>query len=193
MEGVVIPMLQLHHQVVYLAAAPSGNEPEVLVRDAQFPGVLAALGATFALLAIVRFIGKRIGWDKKFDNVLRVVIAFFGFGGILSFLPLMGILSDLIGVFYTSFAEGSGWGTAGKWGVGVVSLVAAGVGVYMYFTKSTTQNLFIMVLLTLPFYSIPWIREVTLWWINNGAVPLWNGLVNAWDALTKLDNLTKGG
>jgi len=185
-------MLQQHLQVLYLAAAP-GNEPDVLVRNAKFPGVLAALGATFAVLAIVRFIGKRIGWSKKIDDVIRIVIAFFGFGGILSFLPLMGILSDLIGVFYTSFAEGSGWGTAGKWGVGIVSLAIAGVGVYMYFAKADTTNLIIMVLLTLPFYAIPEVRHITLWWINNGAVPIWDGLVSAWDALSKLDSLTKGG
>jgi hypothetical protein len=183
-----LPYYQGQDEGIVFAADP-GHADDLLVRDARFPGVLAALAATLIILSLLRLIGKRIGWSTKVDDVIRIVIAFFGFGGIMSFLPLVGILSDLIGVFYTSFAEGSNWGTAGKWGVGVVSLVAGGIGVYIYYKKANLINLLIMVLLTLPFYSIPWVRTVTAWWIGHAAIPFWNGFVAAWDALSKLSSL----
>jgi hypothetical protein len=182
-----------HHPLRDTVLAAANPAPNVLVQDAKFPGVLAALGATVLILFVFRFMGKRIGWDAKFDDIGRVAIGFFGFAGILSFFPLVGVISDIIGVFYNSFAQGSGWGTAGKWGVGVVSFAAAGFGAYLYYRKASFGNLFLMALLCLPFFSVPWVRDVSLWWINHAAVPSWNGIVSAWNAMASLDISVSAG
>lgn len=160
-------------------AAPAPEAPEGLVRNAQIPGWVAIIVGALILIQVWRLIGRLLPYFVKFDNVVRVAIAFFGFVGPLSLVPIFSIIPNLIDGFLSAFLKGAGWSVAVVAGLSIVSIGLAGLGAYSVYKKAGLRQIIIMTVFCLPLFGMPWMRNSTIWYVDHIGVPTWNGFVSA--------------
>lgn len=149
----------------------SGVPPTSTVPVASFEiaAWVATILGSLVLIILLGIIGARIPRFKKIDDVLRLVIAFFGITGVLVTLPFMQEVRDWILERITSgTAEAGG---AGGW-VTFATIVIAAIGAYVYYNKGGFGNLLLFVVTTLPLFVNQTLFQIMSWFTNTVALPV---------------------
>lgn len=163
-------VVHMHAQLtVIMAAKPEAPSP-----------LLAALVTGLVLLAVLGWLGSRLGVSAKFDDALRIIVAIVAVAGVLSFIPVF----RSIGRWINDLAEKTASG-AGTTVVTLVTFVLAALSVWLYYKKPSVANLVLMTILLTSFFVTDFMTSVERWYINSVGVPVWNGLVDFFGLLVQ--------
>lgn len=158
---------------------PADPLPSQAIQTVQLPGAIAVIIATLGLLWLLKKYGQRLSFYRKFDNVIRLVVAILGIVGPATTLPLVNSIAQIVLDIINAFAQGAGWGTAAIIGYNAVVVILFVGGAYAYYSYEGRGRgpLLFLFLGTFFLFGLPWMQAATIWYINYIGVPIWAGLL----------------
>jgi hypothetical protein len=165
---VITALLQQPAQEVVLAA------PANQTGESPVPDPLIIIAVSFFLLWFVGWLGGRISWVKKFDNVIRVVIVVLGIIFPASVIPFLRDFFTIGSTLLNAGTSNTNLHGVAFAGFTVVILGLAAVGAWIVYgseKKELPKNAMIMLLLSGFFFlGLPWVQEASTWYVNNVAI-----------------------